>query len=337
MKALVYEGKHRVNIREVPKPKLGPDDVLLKIRSVGICGTDLHIYNGGTDVKRGTIIGHEFSGVIAAVGKNVNQLKVGMRAVGEHVATCGKCFYCLRGKPNLCLRAQIYGLDLPGALSEFMVLPARLVYQIPTSVSFDEGAMIEPLTIALYAASQAGFLLEQRVAVVGQGPIGLLLDQVLEAAGAHVIGIDVIDSRLAFAKKQGWAHVTLNPTKKVFQAELKKISSIGVDSSFEVVGKETTAALCLDITRRDGNVFMLGVYEQPATLNLMRIIKKELNLFGSWTCAFSFPASIDLVAEKKIDLKSLVTHRYPFNDAAKALADASVYSGNRIKTVIQLS
>lgn len=335
MKALVYEGPKKVAIRTVPKPRIGVGDVLLKIRSVGICGTDLHIYNGGTSVRRGTIIGHEFSGEVAEVGAHVTHVKVGTRAVAEHVATCGACYYCLHGKPNLCIRAQVFGMDRPGALAEYLAIPAHLVYAIPSRMSFDEGALVEPLTIALYAASQAGFLLEQRVAVVGQGPIGLLLDQVLEAAGAHVIGIDVIDQRLAFAKKSGWAHAVLNPTARTFPGKLSKFTSTGVDTSFEVVGKEATAELCFDITRRAGHVFLLGVFEKPATLNLMRVIKKELNLHGSWTCAFSFPGAIDLVGNGKIDLKSLVTHRYDFRDAPRAFVEASAYSGNRIKTIIQ--
>lgn len=336
MKAAIYEGKQKISLQNIPKPAIGPNDVLLKVRAVGICGTDLHIYNGGTSVKNGTVIGHEFSGDVAAVGKAVTNVRVGDRAVAEHVITCGKCYYCLRGKPELCLKAEVIGMDRPGALAEYISLPSSLVYAVPKTMSYDEAALIEPLTIALYAASQAGFLIEKRVAVVGQGPIGILLDQVLKSGGAHVIGIDVLPARLAFAKKQGWVHEVLNPKEKSFANNLKRIAVIGVDASFEVVGKEATAELCFDITRRDGDVFLLGVFEKPATLDLMRIIKKELNLYGSWTCAFSFPAAIDLVAQKKVELKSLITHTYSLDEVAKAFADAAVYNENRIKTVIEI-
>jgi len=337
MKAYVYAGRKKIQFKNIPKPSPAPDEVLLKVRSVGICGTDLHIYNGGTDVKSGSVLGHEFSGEIVALGKQVTNLKVGDRAVAEHVVTCQKCFYCLRGKPNLCLKASVIGLQQPGALAEYMVIPARLVYAFPKSISFDEAALIEPLTIALYAAAQAGFLLEKRVAVIGQGPIGLLLDQVLEAAGAHVIGIDVMPERLAFAQKQGWIAQGLNASAKNFPVEQKKLSAIGVDASFEAVGKETTANLAFDLTRRDGQVFLLGVFEKPATIDIMRLIKKELHLHGSWTCAFSFPASIDMVKDKKIDLKSLITHVVDFADAPRAFEQASAYSDKRIKTIIRVS
>lgn len=337
MKVLLYAGKHRLVFRNVPKPPIGAHEVLLKICSVGICGTDLHIYNGGTSVRKRTIIGHEFSGDVAAVGKAVQNLRRGDRVVGEHVVRCGKCYYCLHGKPNLCLRSQILGMDRPGALSEYMAIPADLVYRIPRSISYDEGALIEPLTIALFAASRAGFLLEKRIAVVGQGPIGLLLDQVLEAGGAHVIGIDILPHRLEFAKRRGWVHITLNPKSRTFQQQLAKAAPLGVDMAFEAVGREATAAMCIDITRRDGAVFILGVFELPATLDLMKLIRKELALKGSWTCAFSFPSAIEMVAEGKITLSPLITHTYKFADAPKAFADSLRYTGNRIKSVIRVA
>ncbi len=334
MKAAVYQGQRAIELEERPKPTIGPEDVLLQIKTVGICGTDLHIYNGGTDVKPGTIIGHEFSADIVGIGASVTRVNVGDRVVAEHVITCHQCYYCLHGKPELCLKAEVLGMDHPGALAEYMAIPASLVYPIPASISYEEAALIEPLTIALYAASQARTLTGQRVAVVGQGPIGILLDQVLQAAGAHVIGIDAQPTRLEFVTQHGWVHEALNPTTKDFPQQLSTIAEMGVDAAFEAVGKESTAELCIDITRRDGDIFLLGVFEQPAKLNLMSVIKKELNIYGSWTCAFSFPAAIDLVAEGKIDLKSLITHRYSIEEVGKAFAEASVYSNRRIKTII---
>lgn len=334
MKAFIYRGKNRLVFENIPKPSIGPDEILLKVKSVGICGTDLHIYHGGTDVKQGTIIGHEFSGEVAVVGRNVENFKVGDRAVAEHVVTCKTCYYCVRGKPNLCVKAEILGIQRPGALAEFIAIPGDLVYKIPRTINFEEGALIEPLTIALFAASRAGFLLEKTVAVVGQGPIGILLDQVLATAGAHVIGIDVLPHRLAFVQKKGWAGATLDARSKDFTKAFRALSPMGVDAAFEAVGKDATANLCLEIARRDGDVHLLGVFEKPSTLDLMKLIKKELNVFGSWTCSFSFPDAIDLVARKKIELTPLVTHRYRFDDAVRAFKEADAYSDNRIKTVI---
>ena len=337
MKALVYADKEKMEIRDVPKPAIGPDDILMKVKSVGICGTDLHIYRGGLDIPRGTIPGHEFSGIVTEVGKKVTNVQKGDRAVAEHVVSCGKCDYCKMGKPNLCGHSKIIGLHLSGALAKYVRVPANLVYPFPNSMTFDEAALIEPLSIALYAAREAGFLLDKPIAVLGQGPIGLLLDQVLAAAGALVTGIDVRPNTLAFAKKMGWAHHTINSRLQNLRARMKEIKSAdGFDMVFEAVGIEKTAELAFDITRRDGNVYLLGVFSAPVRINMMNIIKKELNIHGSWTCAFSFPDSIDLVARKKVDLKSLITHTYPFANAVTAFKEANSYTHNRLKTIIKL-
>ena len=336
MKAAVYHGPQNITIQEVPRPEPGPGEVLLRIKHVGICGTDLHIFSGGTSVQPGIIIGHEFSGQIEQLGQGVTQYKVGDRVVAEHVLTCGQCYYCLRGKPELCDQAQIYGIDRAGALAEHMVVPEKLVYVIPDTISFEEAALIEPLTIALFAAAQARSLAGQKVAVVGQGPIGILLDQVLKSAGATVIGIDTQSARRDFAQQHGWIDYALDPTNSSFHETLQSIVPLGVDTAFEVVGKEATAELCLEIARRDADIFLLGVFEHPAKLDLMKIVRKELHVHGSWTCAFSFPAAISLVAEKKVDLQSLITHRPSLDEAPEVFQAASQYSDNRIKTVFSI-
>lgn len=336
MKAAIYQGKNTINVIDVPRPIVGEDEVLLKIHSVGICGTDLHIYAGGTSVKPGTIIGHEFSGEIVEAGTKVTRFQIGQRVVAEHVVTCQQCFYCLRGQPQLCLQAQILGMDRPGALAEFVAVPERLVYAIPDGISYDQAALIEPLTIAVYATAQARTLAGQKVAVIGQGPIGILLDQVLLAAGAHVIGIDTQIARLDFVRQHGWANDVLSPVDQNFPAQMTAITTVGVDSAFEAVGKEATAELCIDIARRDGDIFLLGVFEQAAKLDLMKVVKKELNIYGSWTCAFSFPPAIALVAEGKVDVQSLITHRYTFDQVPQAFSEASIYSDNRVKTIITI-
>lgn len=336
MKAAVYQGKNSIVVVDVAKPTIQADEVLLKIHSVGICGTDLHIYAGGTAVQPGTIIGHEFSGEIVEVGTKVTRFQVGQRVVAEHVVTCQQCFYCLRGQPQLCLQAQVLGMDRPGALAEFVAVPERLIYAIPDSISYDQAALIEPLTIAVYATAHARSLAGQKVAVVGQGPIGILLDQVLVAAGAEVIGVDTQVGRLDFVQHHGWAQHVVNPLDPKFSEQITALTSVGVDSAFEAVGKEVTAELCIDIVRRDGDIFLLGVFEHAAKLDLMKVVKKELNIYGSWTCAFSFPPAIALVAEGKVDLQSLITHRYTIDNVAQAFAEASTYSDSRIKTIITL-
>ncbi len=335
MKAIVYRGKENVVLKNIPKPSIGHFDVLIRIRTVGICGTDLHIYHGGMKMKRDAVMGHEFAGMIAAVGRHVKSLRIGDRVVAEHIIACGQCVYCLAGKPNLCLRAEVIGFHRQGALAEYLAVPANLVHKVPRSVSMEEAAMIEPLSIAVYAVREAGSLIGRNTAVVGQGPIGLLVDQVLHAAGSHVVGIDVRDVSLKFAKRKGWIDYAINASRGKVQNAIKKLFNDGFDVVFEVVGKEQTAQLSINIARRDGDVYFLGVFGAPASLNVMEIVEKELNIYGVWRCAFSFPEAIDLVAKKKVDVKSLITHVYPIEKAEQALKDASAYAGNRIKTIIR--
>ncbi|PIR95709.1 galactitol-1-phosphate 5-dehydrogenase [Candidatus Falkowbacteria bacterium CG10_big_fil_rev_8_21_14_0_10_37_18] len=335
MKSLIYYGPHDLRYGDSPKPKIRSGEVLLRIKSVGICGTDLHIYNGGMkNLPLPLIMGHEFSGVIEELARDVKNFKVGDRVIAEHVINCGKCSYCLSGKPNLCANSRIIGVHRPGALAEYLAVPADLVYKIPAKLSFEEGAMIEPLSIAYYAVKQARSILGKKVAVIGQGPIGLLLDQILRDAGAEVIGIDIADWRLKLAKKKKWADHTINSSQKTWLKKIQKIAPEGVDTVFEVVGREETAEMAIEIARRDGDVFILGVFESAASLNMMNIVKKELNVFGSWTCAFSFPPSIALAVAKKVDLKSLITNRYDVKDGALAFKESASYKGKRIKTVI---
>lgn len=334
MKALVFLGKEKMVYENIPKPSIGPTDVLMRIKAVGICGTDLHIYRGGLPVPKRAVIGHEFAGIIEKVGKEVHNVKVGDHVVGEHVVTCGRCVYCKNGKPNLCAKAQVIGLHRPGALAEYLSIPGALVYRIPKSLDFKEAALMEPLAIALYAVREAGFLLDKRVAVIGQGPIGLLVDQVLTAAGALVTGIDVRPHTLAFAKKRGWIRHTINGKGDNVTDRVKKITPDGYDIVFEAVGTSATAEMSMEVARRNGTIFLLGVFSSPAQLNLMNIVKKELKIFGSWTCANVFPDTIDLVARGKVDLKHLITNVYPAKEGVRAFKDASSYTGTRLKSVI---
>ncbi|MFA4872493.1 MAG: alcohol dehydrogenase catalytic domain-containing protein [Patescibacteria group bacterium] len=334
MKALVYTKPNTIIYQEMPLPRIKFDEVLIKIKSVGICGTDLHIYSGGMKLPTPLIIGHEFSGVIWQIGSQVKKFKKGDRVVAEHVVSCGMCRYCLQGRPNLCSKAQVIGLHRSGALAQYVAVPASLVYPFPKSISFEEAALIEPLSIAYYAAQEIGFVLDKKVAVIGQGPIGLLVDQVLKAAGAHVIGIDIQDTRLQFATRQKWADKVINSKKQNVVDTIKAFTKEGVDITIEAVGQAATAEMSLEITRRHGTVVLLGVFESPANLNLMHLVKKELSMRGSWTCAFSFPQSIELVAQNKVDLKSLISHRYSAPEGARAFKEAFMYTEGRIKTII---
>jgi 2-desacetyl-2-hydroxyethyl bacteriochlorophyllide A dehydrogenase len=336
MKALQYFGPKDLRMVDIPEPDIKPDEVLMKMKKVGICGTDLHIYNGGMNVPTPLTIGHEFVGDIVKIGDQVENIKVGDRAVAEHVIGCGKCTACQQGKKNQCKTPTVFGLHKPGALAEYMVIPANLVYALPEELSYDEGVLVEPLSIAVYAVRNAGVHVGDTVAVIGQGPIGLLVDFVAKADGGTVFGFDKHDNRLSYAQDHSYVYKGYNITHQDYMQHFKQDIGIeGADIVFEAVGSESSAKLSFDLARPGGKVTVLGVFEHDVMINMMHIVRKELQVMGSWTCLFSIDKTILLLKAQKIDATGLITHRYPFADAIKAFEEASADKSNRIKSVIE--
>lgn len=337
MKALQYFGKNDLRFVDVPEPDINPDEVLLKVKKVGICGTDLHIYNGGMNVPTPLVMGHEFVGDIVKVGSNVSNVQVGDRAVAEHVIGCGKCSYCLEGKRNLCKNPTSIGIHRPGALAEYIVLPADLVYKLPDELSYNEGVLVEPVSIAVYCVRKAGVDVGDVIAVVGQGPIGLLVDFVAKASGGTVFGFDKHDNRLNYAKAHEYIYQGFNIADEQFIDHFTQETHDGADVVFEAVGSDTSAKLALELARPGGKVVVLGVFEHDVMINMMDIVRKELQVYGSWTCIFSFEETMLLMKSQRLATEELITHRYLFSEAIKAFEEASTDKSNRIKTVIELS
>lgn len=336
MKALQFFGKQDLRLVDIPQPEITPNEVLLKVKKVGICGTDLHIYAGGMNVPTPLIMGHEFVGDIVAVGSEVTNLKIGDRAVGEHVIGCEKCMYCLQGKRNLCTSPTVIGIHRAGALAEYIALPAHLVYKLDNELSYDEGVLIEPVSIAVYSVRKAGVDVGDVVAVVGQGPIGLLVDYVAKASGGTIFGFDKHDNRLTYAESHTYIFKSLNITSENFLEEFKTETHDGADVVFEAVGSDTSAKLAMELARPGGKVVVLGVFEHDVMINMMDIVRKELQVFGSWTCIYSFEETMLLMKSQRLPTDAFITHRYSFDDAIKAFTDASTDKANRIKTIIEL-
>lgn len=335
MKALQYFGKHDLRLVDIDEPQIGSGEVLMKVRKVGICGTDLHIYNGGMSVPTPLVIGHEFVGDIVKVGPEVASVAVGDRAVAEHVIGCGKCDFCYQGKRNLCKKPTVIGIHRQGALAEYIAIPANLVFKLPDELSYDEGVLVEPLSIAVYAARKAGVDVGEQVAVIGQGPIGLLVDFAAKASGGTVFGFDRHDNRISYAKDHGYVYKGYNVADQAFMELFKSEAVDGADIVFEAVGSDTSAKLAMALAKPGGTVVILGVFEHDVMINMMDVVRKELQVFGSWTCIFSFEETMLLMKSQKLDAEGLITHRYAFTDAVKAFSDAATDKANRIKTVIE--
>ena len=335
MKALQFFGANDLQFVDVPEPEIKANEVLMKVKKVGICGTDLHIFNGGMSVLTPLILGHEFVGDIVKIGDQVTNINVGERAVGEHVIGCGKCIYCLQGKRNLCNNPTVIGIHRPGALAEYIVLPEELVYKLPDELSYDEGVLVEPLSIAVYAVRKSGVDVGDTVAVVGQGPVGLLVDYVVKESGGTVFGFDKHDNRLTYAKDHQYINEGYNVSDEQYLNKFKDQTHEGANIVFEVVGSSTSAEMALELAKPGGKVIILGVFEHDVMINMMNIVKKELQVFGSWTCIFSFEQTLMFLKSQKLDANKFITHRYTFSDSIKAFQESLSDKSDRIKTVIE--
>ena len=337
MKALQFFGKKDLRFVEIPEPEIKANEVLMRVKKVGICGTDLHIYNGGMSVPTPLVLGHEFVGDLVKVGEQVTNVSVGDRAVAEHVVGCEKCTYCIQGKRNLCKNPTVIGIHRPGALAEYVVLPAELVYKLPDELSYDEGVLVEPVSIAVYAVRKTYVDVGDRVAVVGQGPVGLLVDYVAKASGGIVFGFDKHDNRLGYAKDHNYVYKAFNIGEERYKEQFRNDAPEGADIVFEVVGSDSSAELALELAKPGGRVTILGVFEHDVMINMMQIVKKELKVRGSWTCIFSFEQTMLFMKSQKLDTNQLITHRYSFENAVKAFDESLTDKSNRIKSIIEFS
>ena len=325
---------------KVPKPKRG--QVLIRVQACGVCGSDVHYYRTGRIgdfvVRKPIILGHECAGVVAGVGAGVKGLSEGDRVTVEPGQACGKCRYCKAGRYNLC--ADVEFLATPpydGAFCEYLVTRPDYVFKLPDNVDFEEGAMMEPLSVGMHAGLRAQVKPGQSVAVLGCGPIGLVTIQAVRAMGASpVFGVDVDAFRLRKAKKLGAAEA-INAKKDDPVAAIRDLTGGGADVAIETAGAVPTTQQCVEVVGQGGVVVWVGLGEETFfPVNVMAAIVKEIDIRGIFRYANCYPPSIRMVAEGRVDVKSLITHRFPLKGVPEALEFNAHPASNRIKTMILL-
>lgn len=337
MKALVYEGAYQMPLREVPVPVPAENDVLVRVRSVGICGSDVHGFRGTTGRRKPPIImGHEFSGVVEAAGSSVKDWKPGDRVVCNPLLTCGVCDGCASGFPNICQDRHCLGVDLNGAYAEFVNVHERMVYRLPEEMTFDQGAMVEPLAVAMRAANQTDFQLSDTVAIIGCGTIGLLTLLAVRMKGAdEVIMIDTNDHRLAFAKKLGADHTLNSASEDVVEAVKRLTNGKGAPAVIEAVGISATANLSLLIAKNGGRATWIGNSQPEVTINMQQIVTRELKVAGTYGFAGEFPAAIDAIRLGRVDPLLLVEKETHLADAANLIDELANGASNLVKVIVK--
>lgn len=331
---VVAEGQTDFLTREVPAPATG--EVVIRIRASALCGSDLHIFKAKhPSVPLPATVGHEFAGDIAAVGAGVAGLAIGQRVTVEPCEACGVCDACRHGEYGSCDKLTFIYRRGDGAMADYITVKAASVYPLPDGLSYEAGALVEPLAVATHAVRRADIKLGETVLVIGAGAIGLLVAALCKRSGAaEVIVTDHAGFRLAMAKTLG-ATCTVNPREgdNLEQTVMALTAGRGVDKAFECVGREDTFVQAMSLIRKQGLATVVGIFEQTEiTIPVMRIVNREIRIQGSQGYCWDFPVALAMAQE--IGLEKLVTQRYALADLQTALEVASDRTQNSVKVVL---
>ena len=328
MKAARLTGPRRIEYLDVPEPTCADDDVLIQVKSVGICGTDVEMYNGTMAyfkmgwTKYPITLGHEWSGIVVDRGRDVTEFAIGDRVTGDVTIGCHRCDNCLRGLYNLCLSKIEVGLcrGKDGAYADYLTMPARHTFRIPDSVSFEEAAFTEPAATVVKAIRKEPFEPGAICVILGDGPIGLLGLQAADACGAgKVILAGTIDEKLEVGLKVG-ADVTVTVRKHDLRAIIDDVTDgVGADFVMEASGNVEALKQAVEITRMGGTVSVVGLYETPvADFDMGTVVVRDLNLITSVASPNAFKQTLRLMARGKIKTRPLISHEFSLADAARA-------------------
>ena len=313
----VMTAPKQIRFDTVPVPQAGPGQVLVKIKRIGICGSDIHVYHGTHPYTSYPVTqGHEVSGQVAALGEGVTQFQVGQRVTIEPQVYCGKCYPCTHGKYNLCEHLKVMGFQTTGTASEYFAVDASKVTPLPEGMSYDEGAMLEPLAVTVHAAKRAGDIAGKKVCVLGCGPIGILLVQSLKAFGAaEVMATDVSDYRLELARACGADHVYNTKTCDFGKAMVECFGPDKADVIYDCAGNDITMDQAIQNARKGSVIILVAVYAGLAHCDLAKLNDSELDLNTTMMYRHEdYVDAIRFVSEGKIQLRPLMSKHFAFTD-----------------------
>jgi L-iditol 2-dehydrogenase len=327
MKALLLIDKQRFELTDMPVPAIGPGELLVAVKACGICGSDVHGFDGSTGRRIPPIVmGHEAAGVVEQVGPAAKGFAPGDRVTFDSTVYCGQCTYCRTGRINLCDNRRVLGVSCAeyrrhGCFAQYVAIPYYIAYRLPERLSFECAAMVEAVSIALHSVNRAGLKLGDSAVVVGAGMIGQLIVQALRAAGCGtLIAIDKDDSRLESARRFGADHI-LNANSLDVGSEAHRLANgTGADVAFEAVG--TAAALQTAVlgVRKGGTVILVGNVSPEVPMPLQAIVTRELTLLGSCASCGEYPACLELMSRSKIDVQSLISAVAPLEQGPQWFA-----------------
>lgn len=340
MKALLLSQYRQLELTDLPIPDPAPDEVLIRVAACGICGSDVHGYDGSSGRRIPPIVmGHEAAGTVAKVGSGATGWAEGDRVTFDSTIYCGECPPCLRGTMNLCDRRQVLGVSCGdyrryGAFADYVAVPARILHRLPENLSFAEAALLEAVAVALHAVSLVRVTVGSTALVVGAGTIGLLLQQALRVAGcSNVFVADLDPTRLELSKQLG-ATRTLVASDDLTTQVMQLTDGIGVDISVEAVGKTATIGTAIDCVRKGGDVVLVGNISPEISLPLQKVVSRQLRLHGSCASSGEYPEAIRLLASGEIRVKPLITAIAPLAEGPKWFERLYAGEPNLMKVVL---
>jgi len=323
MKALVLEEYNKFVYREWPEPEITATEVLVHVKAVGICGSDVHGMDGSTGRRKPPIImGHEAAGVIVKTGSDVKSWKTGDRVTFDSTIYLLNDWYTLKGLYNLSDNRMVLGVSPEeyrrhGAFADYVNIPQHILYKVPEEVTFTQAAMVEPVAVAAHAVELASVGWNDSVVVVGAGMIGLFVIQVLRSKGCgKIIAVDIETEKLEMAKKLGADYIFNQKTDNVKQEIIALTSNRGADCSFEVVGIDATVETAIESVRNGGTVTLIGNLSPFVRLPLQTVVTRQIRVQGSCAICGEYQAVLDMIARKQIDVNSLLSAEAPLSEGA---------------------
>jgi L-iditol 2-dehydrogenase len=338
MKAVMKtQPKPGIEVKDIPRPIIKHDEVLLKVKAAAICGSDLGIYNYTSayhTMKVPVVMGHEFSGEIVEKGPDVAGFNLGDRVLSESVKSCGRCTFCKQGMSNLCEESTLFGIHEDGGFAEYVAVPFQLLHHIPENMSYEEAALVEPLSNAVhFVRDMTPFKFGDFVVVQGCGPIGLFSAQLFMIGGAKVLltGLPLDEVRLSIANKLGIQTFTVG-SGSLSEKVMELTHGSGADISFVAVGAPSAVKEATEIIKKRGHVTIVGIFGNEVTLDMTWVVRRELSLAGAYDAKpVNFLQSIDLISSGKVHVKEVLTHRFSLDEAEEAFMVALNRTGGKVE------
>jgi len=338
MRQAIMTSPGEIEFRDVPVPRPGPDDVLIRVVTIGVCGSDVHVRHGRHPFTSYPVVqGHEFSGVVEAVGKRVRNIRVGSKVTATPQIVCGRCGPCRRGDYHICDVLKVQGFQAPGCAQDLFVTKAANIVPLPASFSFEQGALVEPTAVGVHSVARAGRVAGTNVAVLGAGPIGNLVGQVARAMGAKVLITDISPFRLDIARRCGLRSVSDANSESLEAAASRVFGKKGFHTAFECAGAEAAVNAAIGAIQKGGTIVAVGVYGDRPRVNMGFLQDRELTLTGTLMYQRrDFIKAVRLIRDKRVLTRPLETTHFPF-EAYKNAYDFVDREGERsMKVFIDL-